>query len=72
MTNINICPECGTELSADAPEGLCPKCLINKGTSIDANENDNMNHIEPSPVRNDVVEESEGRYTHVRELGKEE
>jgi tRNA A-37 threonylcarbamoyl transferase component Bud32 len=23
-----VCPECGTNLPADAPEGLCPQCLL--------------------------------------------
>src|SRR5262249_26272313 len=25
------CPECGTVLSSDCPEGLCPKCLLRFG-----------------------------------------
>jgi predicted Ser/Thr protein kinase len=25
------CPQCGAELPADAPEGLCPQCLMKKG-----------------------------------------
>ena len=28
-----VCPDCGTELTADLPLGLCPKCLLSsKGT----------------------------------------
>ena len=27
------CPECGTELTRDAPEGVCPQCLIQLGLS---------------------------------------
>jgi hypothetical protein len=26
--NPQKCPKCGEELSADAPQGLCPKCLV--------------------------------------------
>ena len=27
------CPDCGTELTPDLPQGLCPKCLLSsKGT----------------------------------------
>ena len=26
-----ICAECGAELTSDAPQGLCPKCLIKRG-----------------------------------------
>lgn len=25
------CPQCGTALSADAPQGLCPACLLKRG-----------------------------------------
>ena len=25
------CPECGSDLPADAPRGLCPRCLIKMG-----------------------------------------
>ncbi|GEP42850.1 serine/threonine-protein kinase [Brevifollis gellanilyticus] len=28
MTTPNSCPKCGVSLPADAPEGLCPACLI--------------------------------------------
>src|SRR5438046_15034 len=31
------CPECGTELPADAPEGLCPQCLL-KGVISSAHD----------------------------------
>jgi predicted Ser/Thr protein kinase len=28
IAKASRCPECGAELSADAPEGLCPRCLL--------------------------------------------
>jgi serine/threonine protein kinase len=28
MTEARLCPRCGAGLRADAPEGLCPKCLL--------------------------------------------
>jgi len=28
MAQENQCPQCGANLSQDAPEGLCPKCLM--------------------------------------------
>src|SRR6516165_7574689 len=31
MTEIELCQECGAEVPADAPEGLCPSCLIRRG-----------------------------------------
>ncbi len=27
-TALRLCPECGSALAADAPEGLCPQCLL--------------------------------------------
>src|SRR4051794_32092960 len=31
MTEQPHCPKCGTHLPADAPAGLCPKCLVQAG-----------------------------------------
>ena len=31
MSTENRCPQCGAELSANAPRGLCPACLLKKG-----------------------------------------
>ncbi len=31
MNTNRLCPECGSPLSADAPEGLCPECLLKAG-----------------------------------------
>ena len=31
MAEARHCPECGGELADDAPEGLCPKCLLAQG-----------------------------------------
>ena len=31
MTETRHCPKCGAELSADAAQGLCPKCLLDVG-----------------------------------------
>ena len=31
MTEQPHCPRCGTQLPADAPAGLCPKCLVQAG-----------------------------------------
>src|SRR5689334_20068836 len=28
MTEIRQCPHCGAELPADAPEGVCPRCVL--------------------------------------------
>ncbi|PYJ02902.1 MAG: hypothetical protein DME25_14570 [Verrucomicrobia bacterium] len=31
MDTIRVCPECGTPMPANSPEGLCPKCLMKAG-----------------------------------------
>ena len=31
MTALRQCPQCGAELPADAPDGVCPKCLMQQG-----------------------------------------
>ncbi len=31
MTSPHTCPQCGTELPADAPDGVCPTCLVQQG-----------------------------------------
>lgn len=31
MSNPATCPECGAPLPADAPAGVCPKCLLEAG-----------------------------------------
>src|SRR5260221_8197222 len=36
METVRLCKECGAPLSADSPEGLCPKCLIQRGLTGDA------------------------------------
>ena len=31
LTEPRLCPDCGAELPAKTPEGLCPKCLLKAG-----------------------------------------
>lgn len=35
MAEAGACPECGNTLPADAPEGLCPSCLLQSGLASD-------------------------------------
>jgi tRNA A-37 threonylcarbamoyl transferase component Bud32 len=35
MTANRTCPECQTPLPADAPAGLCPRCLLQRGVGSD-------------------------------------
>jgi len=36
MNSPNTCPKCGASLPTDAPEGLCPACLMQGGFATDA------------------------------------
>ena len=36
MARENRCPKCGIELPANAPEGLCPQCLMKAGMADDS------------------------------------
>ena len=36
MAETRTCPKCGAELSADAPAGICPKCLMQAGIGSQA------------------------------------
>src|SRR5262249_48043299 len=38
MPEARVCPECGADLSSDAVQGLCPKCLIRYGLNSSSNE----------------------------------
>src|SRR5271155_4586275 len=31
MAEARLCAQCGAELPVDAPEGLCPRCLLQQG-----------------------------------------
>ncbi len=35
MADARTCPDCGSELPAHAPEGLCPRCLLGAGLASD-------------------------------------
>src|SRR5216117_4051989 len=41
MTTVaRLCPRCGVEIPANAPEGGCPGCLLEKGLGLLANEDE--------------------------------
>ena len=56
---LKQCPKCGTALSADAMEGLCPACLLsmNLATQTDPGADAGAAHIqEPAPSPETVAE----------------
>jgi hypothetical protein len=36
MVGDATCPACGAKLACDAPQGLCPACLLRQGLDTDA------------------------------------
>jgi len=75
MNTPKKCPQCGSDLTADAPEELCPKCLMGQGLA-DATRTDYQVQVTLSPdtdadrehVR--AIDEPRGRYTYLGEHGR--
>lgn len=47
MNDRSRCPVCRTELPASAPEGLCPKCLLQAGIKSEARESGSRDATAP-------------------------
>ncbi len=58
MTEIRHCPQCGAELPPDAPEGVCPKCVLGLGF---ASSQDSSSGADPqgSAAKSEPIHESE-------------
>jgi serine/threonine protein kinase len=57
MTGVRCCPRCQAEVSADAPEGLCPECLFRQvidgrhdGEERGAGRSPSPSFVPPSPA----------------------
>src|SRR4029077_8995894 len=52
ISALKICPKCGAEIPADAPEGGCPGCLLESGLHLLSNEPvagiDDPGHVDKS------------------------
>jgi len=44
------CPQCGAALQADAPEGLCPACLLQRGFATESGAPSPQSSFVPPPV----------------------
>jgi len=44
------CPQCGANLQPDAPEGLCPACLLQRGFGTEAGPPSGQSSFVPPPV----------------------
>jgi serine/threonine protein kinase/Tfp pilus assembly protein PilF len=42
---IRLCPKCGVEIPADAPEGGCPGCLLESGLGVLADEDEGASDL---------------------------
>src|SRR2546421_8834683 len=43
------CPTCGATMSADAPEALCPRCLL--ATAMSTPPSDRQSFVAPTPAQ---------------------
>src|SRR5437762_3524003 len=53
MAEPERCPNCGNELPANAPQGLCPACLLRQG--LDSKATDSPSSTPPSPPDPDAT-----------------
>src|ERR1035437_9000820 len=44
------CPQCGATLQPDAPEGLCPECLLQRGFATEAGAPSGQSSFVPPPI----------------------
>ncbi len=61
-----ICEQCGTELPANAPQGLCPRCLAGMGLHLTAKNSDTVNVEVPPPDLSERI----GRYKLLQKIGE--
>lgn len=65
METVRICLECRTPLTTDAPQGLCPACLLKQGMQNTPSE------TAPAPATAfPQIGENSGEYRIIRLLGR--
>jgi tRNA A-37 threonylcarbamoyl transferase component Bud32 len=50
MTAARVCPQCGKSLSSDAPQGLCPECLLKAALPGQSALESSATGLYPSPA----------------------
>ena len=72
MKTIKLCPQCQTPLPADAPEGLCPQCLVIAGLGSQQPPGGTIVVGEEALRTRELPKPGEqfGGYRIVRELGR--
>src|SRR5688572_32402296 len=53
MDTIRVCVGCGTKLANDAPQGLCPQCLLKAGMDSKASTAGGAPFVAPDPAELD-------------------
>ena len=48
---LSVCEKCGAKISPDAPQGVCPACLLETGLGLLYDEDENTTDQEPMPRR---------------------
>src|ERR1700731_1375787 len=65
MSERPSCEECGAELTANAPDGLCPRCLVGMGLALAAEE------VPTQPTEAvERVGDRIGRYKLLQQIGE--
>ncbi|MFN0077324.1 MAG: protein kinase domain-containing protein [Prosthecobacter sp.] len=70
MNTPNQCPQCGAALPKDAPESLCPACLMSGALPSQSNPDMTMLVEKPKPRVLPTIGEMFGSYRIERELGR--
>jgi serine/threonine protein kinase/Tfp pilus assembly protein PilF len=75
ISALKICPKCGAEIPADAPEGGCPGCLLQAGLGVFADEDENPLAVgdsqdTPTPERLAQLASEFGDYELLEEIGR--
>jgi len=65
MSVMRLCPRCGSEIPADAPEGGCPGCLLESGLGVIGTEDEGT----PTPIPGPHATRSEGFVAMLGEFG---
>ena len=72
MNELPYCPKCGVALPADAPAGLCPKCLVQAGFKSQPSASANPQPTVPSPPESGLeppsIEELSDKFPHLEIL----
>jgi serine/threonine protein kinase/tetratricopeptide (TPR) repeat protein/ribosomal protein L40E len=75
ISALKVCPKCGAEIPADAPEGGCPGCLLESGLRLLASEDGDTRSVIPAQERTKSERLAEmlgelGDYELLEEVGR--